>query len=302
MQFTLPFADRLQALLSSPHDFTFVFPSRECRCSYDTAVLLSPAVARLRASGSSICTFSLTSLETASAFPLLEDLIRGRSLSLDSDSGVSLAELLAALENDDLIAILLSLNFQGSGLNIENAVYRLRRNSVLGLNDEAEIDFVAAHFSEFDWGELMKIEFEDLVSIFYRLTSEASGFVEEIIRLKGERYVELRDILALPVWCREKGLACFVDDDEVLRPPDMIWKVPVDCSELVTVSMKDGKREPSGRRRPLIEKGESELVSSFFQNRGIREDGLIPLGIGNSFEPFDIDLNEIEEEGSEDEC
>jgi hypothetical protein len=288
----LPFLEKLQSFLNSPQNFIFSFPSHQCHCNCESAFLLSPKVRSLHLSDPTFCEFSLTFLDSPD-FPLiLENLIHGNSFELNCELALSVAKLLKALENPVLIDILLRLN-------IGNAVYRLRRDSILGIDLSSNLDFLATNFSQFEFCELMKIELDDLLALFHRLPSIGNEFtqkfVEEIVREKGEKYQILKEVLSLPDWCLQKAIECFTEDEEILKPPETIWKIPIDCSQIFQTNEREEICQKSNfHRRCLIGKEESELVSEFIQKRSIESTGILPLMIEKGFLNFEEEFEEEE--------
>jgi hypothetical protein len=81
-----------------------------------------------------------------------------------------------------------------------------------------------------------------------------------------------------PSWGAEKGLECFDDDDE-FRPPDAIWKVPVDCRQTAFARAAEPRPIPSPpRSRPrLIRQEDSDAISEVL--KGNVSAGTIPFAV-----------------------
>jgi hypothetical protein len=170
-------------------------------------------------------------------------------------------ELSLALENEEFISAIAAVEFGGALLNPSNACYRCARNALLDVDRADELAFISSHCLEIDTALLQLLSLDDLVAVDSRCASET------IRRLIGERR---------PLWGADQGLACFDDDDDEFRPPDAMWKVPVDCGRTEFARPRPIAR-PMGSRARLIRREDSDAISEIL--KGNQSVGTIPFAV-----------------------
>jgi hypothetical protein len=151
----------------NPNDFTIAIGSTEFACTRFQAAFISPTIASVIATDSTISRYSIgdTSIENASSRALLQSLIRHGFVCL-KESEIELMELLCeSLGNPELSAQVSDFSLSRKDLTLSNCLTRLRSKAELNIDCSSEIHFLASHFDELDPAILESLEFHELQEI-----------------------------------------------------------------------------------------------------------------------------------------
>jgi hypothetical protein len=157
----LQYADRV-----SRKDFRFVSGVDVFVCDRFQAAFISPQIANLLTNDPTLDEFSLT-YSDSSSFELICELIVGSSMIVDEKNIEVFESLIEDLGNCELSEMIMTFGESCEPLNISNCISRLNKRLKYPIVIDAECDFIASHFSEFNFDAIRSIDVKTLKDILH---------------------------------------------------------------------------------------------------------------------------------------
>ena len=146
-------------------EFTFLFNNCEYKCHRIQAAFLSPTISRILMTEVLASEFRITPNADGDNFQIIMDLIQGRAITLDESNAMFILSVGKQLGNCEMKKW--ALQFINKEITVGNAVQHLRFMKDIGLNCQAEIEFVAQHLYEIDTNELKTLDVDVLWDVLH---------------------------------------------------------------------------------------------------------------------------------------
>ena len=147
-------------------DFVFLVGEKEPYTKYEVpsffANFISPKVALKHATDSALSEFHIPISDENGNFSLIIDLSLGRSIHATDIQKIFIREVAKILGNDELYQKFVS----SSQITLTNAILQLTEKITNGMDPIDQIDFIAAHFEDYQVNELLNIPVFFLEKIF----------------------------------------------------------------------------------------------------------------------------------------
>jgi hypothetical protein len=154
-------------------------------------------------------------------FEALETLVRGELVELGRNLWSGLLRISSVLGNDEIVSLLID---DLDSIDLDNICRRLDFHSLLGVCDEAEIEFAASHFTELDEESLRQLPISVLESILgcqsLRLKDEDS-LLRFLNTIRCDREILYRYLKSEYLSC--EGIRLLVESLRIDSLDCMIW-------------------------------------------------------------------------------
>lgn len=194
---------------SCAHDFTFVVGPRKFSVPRPLADFISPFVASLHKIDESVDSYQVESTLTDKDFELLVEVLQGKDIAINKNQAYSLLIYAKSLGNAEMMNI---INQQlNQELTVKTVISELFYKIKYNLEQQDELDFIAAHFQELKKEDLWKLEPETLELIIsnpnFKVETEDDlyEFISSLVKERGDDY----RVLFEHVWFE------FLDQDTV---------------------------------------------------------------------------------------
>jgi hypothetical protein len=182
----------------SADDFEFIVGDVHHRCPSWVADFLSHRIAAVHAIDDTVLSYTVETVDRDGHFGGFLALGRGAPLVLKESDRDFYMSISAELCNDELYRALSDV-IEG-GISVENVVRRVKSLVAMEANVQAEIEFIASHFTEISSSEICDLDYEIMNEIVHhgklRIGSEDSLYetIEERIS-SDARYFGLFDVI-----------------------------------------------------------------------------------------------------------
>lgn len=182
-------------LPNESNDFVFIVNDDEFWCNHLMADFISPIITLIHMTDPLMYRFTIEGIQDSSKFKLVYSLMKGESIDLTPANYLALFTIMEQLGNTEILEKLINMSMMGP-------MERFIAKSDLGIDFDHEVDFIASHFSSFEFDKLdLDLEAIALIlsnkNLIIETEDELLKFITHLIETKGKSFMYLLSFIHL---------------------------------------------------------------------------------------------------------